>query len=92
MFFTATMTHCTTCFRPLARLMALQRSNVLQLQKMEIANTIAKHLMDNKHLRGRRTLRTLRIFTTEIAPELRRENIYNWELDRGERDGHSYQT
>ena len=70
MFFTATMTHCTTCFRPLARLMALQRSNVLQVQKMEIANTIAKQLMDNKHLRGRRTLRTLRILTTEIAPEL----------------------
>ena len=67
MFFTATMTHCTTCFRPLARLMALQRSNVLQVQKMEIA----KQLMDNKHLRGRRTLRTLRILTTEIAPELR---------------------
>ena len=50
MFFTATMTHCTTCFRPLARLMALQRSNVLQLHKMGIEKTITqqgeKHLMD----------------------------------------------
>ena len=43
MVLTATMTHWTTCLRPLARLMAL---------------------------RGRRTRNTLRILTTEIAPEL----------------------
>ena len=44
MVLTATITHCTTCLRPLARLMAR---------------------------RGRKTRRTRRIFTTDIAPELK---------------------
>ena len=44
MVLTATITHCTTCLRPLARLMAR---------------------------RGRSTRRTRRIFTTDIAPELK---------------------
>ena len=55
MVLTATMTHWTTCLRPLARLMA--RS-------------------------GRNTRRTRRIFTTDMAPELKIHMCKNKEIQK----------
>ena len=62
MFFTEATMHCTTCFKPAALLIALQK-------QMRLRGS-SKNIPD---LNGLRTRMTLRTFTTDTAPELRKE-------------------
>ena len=63
MFFTEATMHCTTCFRPAALLIAL---GIRNMRVVLIQTT-------KSDLSGLRTRMTLRTFTTDTAPELRKE-------------------
>ena len=62
MFFTEATIHCTTCFRPAALLIALGKRNMSE-----------PLIQTRSDLNGLRTRMTLRTFTTDTAPELRKQ-------------------